>query len=164
MNFTFSKNAYISNPNDPIYHLGHQLESLDNKELSPTSPTKQLALLYNDAKNYIMSKLTPMAEWYEKRIKMIQEYAELDWLGLGEHLNKKSKNLGNLCATIHYKLQQLLEQQEQSLTAFNITLFCTVLSKIDHLWHIILPSHLENIQSPTIITLLSHCGQLSYRK
>jgi hypothetical protein len=144
--------SHLPDPNDHIYQLEYQVERMDK-----LPPTKQLALLYNDASNYKMAKMYPMTEWYVTRIRMIREYAMLDWLALGEHLNPKSMTLGNLCTTIHRQLHELIQSDE----TFNIAMFCSVLSKIDHLWHIILPSHLEDVCHPNIITLLKHCGQIT---
>jgi hypothetical protein len=154
MNFTFNTETTkfaLPSAHDPLYHLENQVERLNE-----LSPTKQLAILYNDAKNYMMGSMSPTSEWYTKRQHIIQGYASLDWLALGEHLNPKSSMLGNLCTTIHRQLQELASQP-----SFNLAIFCSMLSKIDHLWHIILPSHLEGIQNPAVVALLEHCGQVN---
>ena len=150
MPFAFAKkDKFQTDFNNPIYNLEKQVDDMGN-----LPPTKQLSLLYNDAQNYKMSNLSPTSEWYEKRHRIIHDYAALDWLALGEHLNTKSTMLGNLCTTIYRQLQELAQTP-----SFNIALFCSALSKIDHLWHTTLPSQLEGIHNPAVIALLKHCGQ-----
>ena len=154
MRFTFTEqHALFANPSDPIYNLE---TAVDHMEELP--PHKRLSLLYNDAKNYLDSHLTPYDAWHQKRLSALNGYAGLDWLAFGQHLNTKSPTLGNLCSTIYRQLQELITSSAPEGQIL-LPLFCSTLAKMDHLWHIILPSHLENIQDPAIHTLLTHCGQ-----
>ena len=139
----------LPDPHDPIYNLELQIDRI--KDLPPT---KRLALLYNDAKNYEMSKTQPFEAWYQKRIQILQEYAALDWLALGEHLSQTGQTeqaLRSNCQTIHDGLQQLLSD-------FNLSLFCHTLSNIDHLWSILFPRHLKGVEDPTVKALLVYFG------
>jgi hypothetical protein len=145
-------------------------ENIDNY-----SPTNRLARLYNDANNYRMISLCPSSEWFVKRIQWIRTYAALDWLGLGEHLNRRSTMLGNLCTTIYRQLQAFVATfpssdslpssntlpSSDSLPSptFSISSFCAILAKIDYVWHILLPVHLEGIESPSVLALLEEFGQ-----
>ena len=97
----------------------------------------------------------PTSEWITTRIRLLEIYASLDWLGLGEHLNQRSMTLGNLCTTIYRDLHALITNQ----SSFHLASFCTVIAKIDHLWQIIYPSHLEGITSPTVLVLLDTFGK-----
>ena len=154
LHFTIAEDStfHLPNPNSPLYQLEYQVD-----RLSELHPTQRLPLLYNDAHNYRMTSLSPTSEWFAKRIRWIQTYAALDWLGLGEHLNRKSMTLGNLCTTIYRQLQELVT--ERAAPSFSVAAFCTVLGKIDHLWQIVLPSHLEGIESPTVLALLEEFGR-----
>ena len=153
MRFTFTDTpSFLADPNDPIYHLERTVDRLDY-----LSAEKRLPLLYNDAKNYLDADLTPYEAWYIPRIRAVQGYTGQDWLAFGQHLAKKSPSLGILCTTIHTNLQKLVEgAQTKSLP---LPLFCSTLASIDNLFHILLPSHLEDIQDPAIHRLLSHFGQ-----
>ena len=154
MRFTFTEQpAFLPDPNDPIYCLEHAVDHMDE-----LSPKQRLSLLYNDAKNYIDMGLTPFDAWQQKRLSILQGYAGLDWLAFGQHLNPKSPTLGNLCTTIYRQLQELVKTSETHPIPFPLPLFCSTMAKIDHLWHILLPSHLVEIQDPAIHTLLAYCG------
>ena len=155
MRFTFTDNAaFLPDPNDPLYQLEAKVDKLHDYP-----PHQQLSLLYNDATNYLNAQLTPYEAWYQKRIRAVKAYAGLDWLALGQHLNPLSPTLGNLCTVIYRQLQALQTSIDASATSFSLPLFCSTLAKIDQLWHIILPSYLEGIRDPAVLTLLAHCGQ-----
>lgn len=155
MRFTFTDNTrFLPDPNDSIYQLETKVD-----QLHELPPKEQLSLLYNDATNYLNADLTPYEAWYQKRIRAVKAYAGLDWLALGQHLNPLSPTLGNLCTAIYRQLQKLQTSINASNISFPLPLFCSTLAKIDQLWHITLPSHLEGIQDPAVLALLAYCGQ-----
>lgn len=142
-------------PNDEVYQLEQQVDKL--KELAPT---KQISLLYNDANNYIMGSIQPIEEWYTKREVAIREYASLNWLGLGDHLKERGSSFYPRCATIHNTFQLLLSEINAQ-SPFQLTLFCSVMKQMDHLWHILLPSDYTPLpEDPTIIHLLRYFNQI----
>lgn len=136
-------------PTDEVYQLEHQVD-----QLAQLPPNKQIALLYNDAKNYLMGSISPFEAWYAKREAAICEYASLNWLGLGEHLKARSSSFYPMCTTIHNTLQTLLTEINTQ-KRFQLTVFCSVMAQIDRLWHILLPSDYTPLpEDPTVIHLL----------
>jgi hypothetical protein len=154
MRFTFTDTTrFLPDPNDSLYQLEAKVDKLHE-----LPPHQQLSLLYNDATNYMNAKLTPYEAWYKKRVEAVRGYASLDWLAFGQYLNPKSPTLGNVCTTIYRQLQELVSSSSSS-PPFSLPLFCSTLAKIDQLWHIILPSHVEGIQDPALLALLAYCGR-----
>jgi hypothetical protein len=94
-----------------------------------------------------------------KRAKVIEHYAELNWNGLSNHLNTHQSTLGSLCTTIKQGLDQLLSEMKQ-MKHFQMSVFCSVLGKIDYLFHILLPSFVKDIQDPSVTHLLQYFGQI----
>ena len=136
----------------------HRLEQKIDR-ISELKPKEQLALLYNDTKNHLSIQSNPYDSWYEKRAKVIEEYAKLNWKGLGEHLNQYRSFIGTQCTAIEQGLQLLLSEMKQ-MKQFQMSVFCSILGKIDYLFHILLPSFVNDIQDPTVIHLLQYFGQI----
>ena len=136
----------------------HRLE-LKIDRISELKPKEQIALLYNDTKNHLSIQSNPYDSWYEKRAKVIEEYTKLNWKGLGDHLNQYRSFIGAQCTTIDDELQLLLSEMKK-MKRFQMTVFCSVLGKIDYLFHILLPSFVKDVQDPTIIHLLQYFGQI----
>lgn len=156
MRFTFTEtSAFLPDPNDAMYQLEAKVDKLHE-----LPPHQRVSLLHNDATNYLNGKITPYDAWYQKRIRVIQEYAGMDWLAFGQHLNRTSTTLGNLCTTISRQLQELVGMAQTS-SSFSLSEFCSVLAKIDHLWHIVLPSNLDGAEDPAVLALLAHFGYKS---
>jgi hypothetical protein len=148
--------SFLPDPNDEIYQLEKQVDKLNE-----LTPLKQISLLHNDANNYIMGSIPPFDEWYKKRETAIREYASLNWVGLGNHLNKRRTSLGNMCSSIQQKLQTLLNEIETH-KRFQLTVFCSVLAQIDWLWHNILPSYYTPLpEDSTVMNLLKYFNQIS---
>jgi hypothetical protein len=139
--FYTTNTVHLPTPHDPIFQLEAQLDQT-------THPRQRHALLYNDAKNYETGKIQPWKGWYEKRLPILQEYATLDWLALGEHIGAQTH-----CQAIHTWLRLLTCSEKGQ---FDLSLFCRTLSKIDYLWHTILPSQLSNLRHPGVKTLLTY--------
>lgn len=138
----------LPDPNDPIYQLE---EHVDQSHTLP--PLKRLALLYNDAKNYIMGNIPPLPSWYPKRLAILQEYAALDWLAFGQHLlDKGEPAFQRRCQLIHDGLHALIKKK----TEFDLALFCRTLSSMDSLWHVMFPRHFADIQDQAVKTLLEY--------
>ena len=154
MKFNFTENTFT-------YGQITEEHKLENKidKISELKPKEQLALLYNDTKNHLSIQSNPFEEWYMKRAKVIELYAELNWNGLSNHLNQHRSTLGSLCMNIKQGLDLLLSEMKQ-VKQFQMSVFCSVLGKIDYLFHILLPSFLKDIQDPSVIHLLQYFGQL----
>lgn len=155
MRFNFNGMPSIyPDPNDEQYQLEKKIDRLHELPVR-----NQIALLYNDANNYVMDSFVPYDEWFMKRESMIREYATWNWVGLGLHLNSHRVALGNLCSSIHQKLQLLVKELDEH-KRFQITVFCSVLGQIDYLWSTTLPSMYDPLpEDPTVIHLLDHFGQ-----
>lgn len=154
MRFTFTDNAaFLPDPNEAIYQLEAKVDKLHE-----LPPHQQLSLLHTDATNYLNGRIAPFDAWYQKRIPIIHTYAGMDWLAFGQHLNQTSTMLGNLCTTIYRQLQELEATLRASPAFFSLPHFCSALAKIDQLWHIMLPSHLVGVNSPTVLALLAQFG------
>ncbi len=154
MRFTFTENQQT-------FGQITEEDNLENKidRISEYSPKEQLALLYNDTKNHLEIQSQPYQEWYEKRVKVIEQYAELNWNGLGNHLNQHRMTLGSTCTSIDQGLQLLLSEMHQ-MKRFQMTVFCSILGKIDYLFHILLPSFVKDIQDPSVLHLLQFFKQI----
>ena len=153
MHFHFTdRSFFLPDPNDEQYQLEKQV---DNLTILP--PREQRNLLYNDTHNYITGNITPYEGWHMKRATFLRDYAALNWLALGEHLAvTHSHSMETLCKTIDVMFQQLMI----TLPQFSLSLFCSALSKVDHLFHCLLPSHYNTSENPDIHYLLTHCGQI----
>lgn len=127
--------------------------------ISELKPKQQVALLYNDVQNHIAIKSNGFDEWYLKRAKVIEQYAELNWNGLANHLNQHQSTFGSMCINIKQGLDLLVSEMNK-MKRFQMTVFCSVLGKIDYLFHILLPSFLKDIQDPSVIHLLHYFGQI----
>ncbi len=154
MRFTFVENKFSYGEITDEHRLEQKID-----RISELKPKEQLALLYNDTKNHLSIQSNPYDSWYEKRAKVIEEYAKLNWNGLSNHLNEYRSSLGSLCTAIEQGLQLLLSEMKQ-MKRFQMTVFCSVLGKIDYLFHILLPSFVKDIQDPTVIYLLQYFGQI----
>jgi hypothetical protein len=152
MHFTFSENTF---------------RAMDEKECTLETTIQQLhtlpvrnrlSLIHTDVSNYVMSEIQPYDAWFSTREQWIREYASLNWNSLGTHLNTRPIPLGQSCFTIHKILQELLSELNQT-GRFQLTMLCSVLSKIDRLWHILLPSDKADVVHPDVIYLLSYFGQ-----
>ena len=154
MRFTFVENKFSYGEITDEHRLEQKID-----RISELKPKEQLALLYNDTKNHLSIQSNPYDSWYEKRAKVIKEYAKLNWNGLSNHLNQHRSSLGSQCTAIEQGLQLLLSEMKQ-MKRFQMTIFCSVLGKIDYLFHILLPSFLQDIQDPTVTHLLQYFGQI----
>ncbi len=142
-------------PTDEVYQLEQQVD-----QLTQLPPNKQIALLYNDAKNYLMGAISPFEAWYTKRETAIREYASLNWLGLGEHLKAHHSAVYPLCLTIHETFQLLLNEINTE-KRFQLTVFCSVMAQIDRLLHILLPSDYTPLpEDHTVTHLLRYFKQI----
>ena len=153
MRFDFTnRSSFLPDPNDEQYQLEKKVDQL------PTLPPQhQRNLLFNDTTNYVLGQIEPYEGWHNKRITIIREYAALNWLTLGQHLQvTHSTSMNHLCQAIHVQFQELIK----TLPQFSLPLFCSVLSKIDYLFHCLLPSHYNTSDHSDIHHLLKHCGQI----
>lgn len=150
--FNKSSSTFLPDPNDEEFQLEKKVDKLSNFK-----PREQRNLLFNDTNNYINGNITPYEEWYNKRANFIRDFAELNWIALGEYLHvTHSPSMNILCGSIRSMLNTLVIQ----LPRFSLPLFCSVLGKIDFLFHTLLPSHYINCNDPDVIQLLKKCGQI----
>lgn len=141
--------SFLSEAN--LHEDDHSMEKKIAR-LQEYTPLQQLALMYNDADAYLLGKMTPMEAWYAPREKMIRTYAALDWDALGHVLRPV---LRAHCRRIRLLLDQMSQEMEKG-QPFSLAIFCSVLTKIDYLWHIILPSDIRYVTEPKAMEVLTY--------